>query len=1046
MKIRDALNQIWNTPKRHAIIMAPGGAGKSFLVKDLACDSDGPLPIYIDLSAASGEHYIFSEILREYVGNTGNYDDVTAKKALVQLFNTDAAVSPAYRLILDGIDDAEKSINQGLQTEINGLSKYRSLQIVITVRTIDFLKTNYYFDQLKFFSLLSLQLLSEEQRDSVLKDRGLSAEEIAPEFLEILRRPMFLSVFSDLAAGGKTGYDNRLSSARDLFTAIVSRDIDKQASQDGLYDKAEYALHYLLPCLANTLNKVSFTAEELKKALYKSYLDTSYKCGAFDGISTDVILRAKQNYDSAEFSEFRRFIADEIFQKYVAKIFIPRGYIIKTGTTGFRFSHRNWLQYFQMEHLFNLMQRYEEDPSLSYIPAMLTSRFGQNKNTPYSREELSKLLLSAWESETDDTSIAQQNISKRTSGKPVRIILFSAAILALAVVIGIFFFKSHLNAGEIAGNDAEQSEIISERYIDFVLTGGDLTVDDFTEAAEIVYERLNVLADGVDFDYSVENDAIRFSLPESILHGVDPLSVMKSYISRPIDLYLVDLTSYNTNSGYNNIHIPRESIENVEICHGAIQGVNPADFNYEGNEYPYVSITLKSEFMESCSTEIENWGSIVFAQDIVDHSTWYYYETFPQADGRTFLLLNNDFAENLVKTTVYNYSHKPLASALTISYDAPVEWEDPASALRAGEYQVSDTDLSENAFIIEYSTTESDIVSGDWVDTMLRLKKRLDMIRQPYALGTLVRDGRYCVQVKTEQPRLEPYLPEIAYLLTSRKFDETGFMVCGLKSFKSESGYLTSAFNAETVVEDDGAYSLHIHQTPEQDMITYYEYADTVCTKDQNVLLLYMADFPLLTATRDDIADKYEIVFRHLYGSPDELVGENDRWILDLAAEIISGDRLPLELTFREITTNTEDPLDYSDKNSIYASDRRRILNAITAAVPSASVEFQGAGDIVVDLDIYVDEDLYLTGIEQAKTIFEASEFERSRFTNLYIRLISEEFLMGEQANISFTKSHYWGEIMLSSSFRNGRMDKYRDRFYDAINADPFFARFRKFG
>ena len=176
MNVKDALNQIWNTSKRHAIVMAPGGAGKSCLVKDLACDTDGSLPIYIDLSTASGEHYIFSTILREYVGNTSEYDDVTAKKALMDLFTTESAGSPAYRLILDGIDDADKSTNQGLHTEINELSKCSSLQIVITVRTIDFLKTNYYFDQLKAYSLLSLQLLSENQRDSALKDRGLSRQ------------------------------------------------------------------------------------------------------------------------------------------------------------------------------------------------------------------------------------------------------------------------------------------------------------------------------------------------------------------------------------------------------------------------------------------------------------------------------------------------------------------------------------------------------------------------------------------------------------------------------------------------------------------------------------------------------------------------------------------------------------------------------------------------------------------------------------------------------------------------------------------------------
>ncbi len=1064
MKLQEALNQIWHTPKRHAVISAPGGAGKSFLVKDLACHTDGPLPIYIDLSAAGGEHYIFSEILREYFGNTNEHDDVSAGKAVLHLFNSESNAFPAYRLILDGIDDADKSANPGLHTEINELSKCTSLQIVITVRSLDFLKTNYYFDRLSSYSHISLRLLSEEKRDSILSEAGLSPSDMAPSFLDILRRPMFLSVFLDLASEGKANYSDQLTSARDLFSAIVSRDIEKQAGQDGLYDKAEYAFHYLLPCLANVLNRVSFTSEELKQALYKAYLDTSYKCGAFDGISTDLIARAKQHYADSEFPEFRRFVAEEVFQKYASKIFIPRGYIVKTGTSSFRFSHRNWLQYFQMEHMFNLMQRYDEDPSLSEIPSLLAAQLGQKeRNASYDRQELSKLILSAWENATDDSDKTPRERPRRTL-TPSSVVLSLAAILLLAVALLFFNSKSHkgtenetepapISAEEKAPEPSSDSPVDPDAEesvdtLDFVLTPTEMTVAEFTAASETIHERLETLVDGKALGFYEEDNALHIRLPKEALHDIDPYRFMKSYISRPIELFMVDLESWSVSKPgyYDSIAVSRSDIESVEILHGSIPGVDPVEYGFDETEYPYIKVILTSQFAEICSGKMGESQNVVFAQDVLEFDPWYYYTTFPQSDGRTFFLLDTSFRENIVKTVLYNFTHEPLANAFSITHNPPIDWENPETAIRSGRNQVTIAELDENAVIIEYSSPETDTITGRWLDTNLALKNRLDTLDQPYAVGSYSKNDQYSILIKTDLSKLTPLMPDLAYILAVSSFSEDGFMIHGLESYATLADSVSTLTSA-VVSDDNGLYSLRIYQKANSNKMTFAEYAEQVCTENDRDLYLNIARLPLLSATPEDIADAYSIEFRHLYGRPDEGISGNDKWILDLASEIVSGKSLPLQLKLSRIFFDSGDPLVPDSGRSIYVSDQDKIIKAVSESAPSATVSFPGPDEIHVNLNIYVDEDLPLTAINQIKDIYSATDFENSRFTHLNFFMIEENVKDKEQARLFISKYRYWGNpgyIEYSSYFLNGRLNKYKDRYNSALNDDPFFSCLRR--
>ncbi len=358
MELQRILKSAWASERRHVLLIGESGSGKTSLLKSFACGEGDAVRIYSDLAPARGENCITLQILHDYCGLLPNQESgETGRESLLRLFRAENAGGPGFVLLLDGIDELDPDICPGLHRELGELASCSALQIVIAVPDRDYLRANYYFDGLEQFREYGMQPLSEDARDALLREKGVEPASLPAELSSFLRKPLFLATFLELAEKGPE-LVRGIDSVPELFSAIVERDIQKQAAHDGKGKRAEYAFRILLPALAARLDKSAFSLEELKKALFSAYFDTAYAHGSFDRISLDVLDRARRGFDSDGMGGPAVLMAqDQLYQTYGDGIFAERGYLLKEGPGFYRFRHQKWLLYFQMQHVFNEMQR-----------------------------------------------------------------------------------------------------------------------------------------------------------------------------------------------------------------------------------------------------------------------------------------------------------------------------------------------------------------------------------------------------------------------------------------------------------------------------------------------------------------------------------------------------------------------------------------------------------------------------------------------------------------------------------------------------------------
>lgn len=616
--------------------------------------------------------------------------------------------------------------------------------------------------------------------------------------------------------------------------------------------------------------------------------------------------------------------------------------------------------------------------------------------------------------------------------KTGRIALICAAALAL-LLGGILFVRKQ---------NAPPAEAPAEpEMIDLVLTPEtSMTLAEFAEATETIRARLDVFTAGEAYTFSVEDNSIHVQLPAETLGGKSVVDAMKCYITRPTVLFLTTTSARKGDA----IPVSRDDLASVRMVQGSIDGVDPAKYGYEGETYPYIEIILTENFVARHGEKIFGWKEPVFAQDVRTEDEWYYYEAYSNAkDRRVFYLLEKSFSEDLVKTAVYNYTHSPLPGSFSVSYAAATEWEDPAAALRAGEYQVKEEEITEPFVTIAYSSSTKDIVSGDWLDAMLALKTRLDAVGQPYAIGTQEIDGQAGVLIKTGASRIAPYMPHFAYMLVNARFDESDFLVHSADNYKNACEHLF-VLTSYIATKRNGSAVLRVSAGGwfEERLPPFAEYAESVSTPDNPWLYLCIGgvlddQLPLLAATKADIVDEHTIDFHHVYGKEQEDIEEDEEWILHFAAALMNS-FLPSTLTPERVSYSPKDAVGQAYASNPYYADQRKLSDAIRAAVPTVSVSFPNTGEVQVYLDVYVDQDLPATALEQIETIYKASGFEDSRFTQLFFVLVTENDEEFERARVWFQKDA--DGIILYHYFANGRLEKYKAEFEEALNNNDFLS------
>ena len=647
------------------------------------------------------------------------------------------------------------------------------------------------------------------------------------------------------------------------------------------------------------------------------------------------------------------------------------------------------------------------------------------------------------EAESAREKEAQEDAGKKTKKSlAAKWILLFILLAGLSALAAYFIIQNSKNSQTL--------EYDPETMYKVTLSAPDtISVKGYDYALETIEERVKILCGQEDYLLTeLDGNQLEIILPGSCFYGENLADTLRCYISRATKLSLV-----NSSSDYasQKLSLERSDLESVSEKEGTIPGHEELSENEGSDSYPYLEIVLTDDYAAEYASELSTWGEdIILAQD-TDNDYWFYYSTYSAGDGKTFYIYNNDKEGNFRELMYYNLTHEALEEGFYYSIDVPIEWEDTQKASAAGKNQVNQDELSGDLFEIKYNVPD-DQTAGEKLDQESVLKKRLDLLEQPYAWGTISKDRGMTDQDQIViRTGLEHMNTEIAALLGTA---QNGFTLLDVHYSCSISDYSQSEDEMQLTENEDGSLGLLFTGLSERsfggDLAKM-----TAGASEGNPQILYLmqqddyeGNEPLLYASLTAPVED-ELLFDSLYMEDGEKISEGQRWLLNLLLSIWQEDTLPERLSIsgeKFIAAEEDEELSASDFGLISLSDaeHQKIIERIQEACPQASAWYNGG--LYVSLGLEIDDKLADTALAMVQKIYEAADLENSLTDSLMIYLCEEDNSIPERARISFHKYQNYSEqdsyYEMNTYFYGGRLEEYSQAFETTLEESPFMQSF----
>lgn len=562
------------------------------------------------------------------------------------------------------------------------------------------------------------------------------------------------------------------------------------------------------------------------------------------------------------------------------------------------------------------------------------------------------------------------------------------------------------------------------------------------EDREILEQRVKIFADGEKYSIDFNEDKIEMYIPVSSFNDNEIEYVLDAYITNAINLYAINSKKQSLNDA---IFIDRDAIESVNILNGPINGVDASEYGIGVSDYKYFSIILKDEFITKNSEALKKLGeNLAFAQDL-DSDGWYYYHTFPQDDGKTFYVLNDDLSNNFINLLEFNLTHNSLSVDLSdyiVDINSKASWQSIKKISNAGVNQCDFNDFSAGTITFSLSAY-GNLSDGEKVDTENALKQRLDVLGNPYAIGTYSTDDESFFVIKTTMDNIS--LPVIELISLSYS--------CSLKSGLSEYSLRMNPVVSST---DSNEYKIsfipdYYDDYEKEELI---EFTKSISESEQ--IYMYVDSMPLLGTNIDSIdINTGTISFSKICQIQsgkiiNESIDDDYSYLLDIFNAISETSDNMESLSFKAYQFNVNKhgnlPTE-NDFNLTYDYYDDEIASQIMSICPSAKIVMKDL-NLYVSLNLPFDDNLVSSSLEYSEDIYNAVDFENSIFEGLSIYFIDEDNSVMERGRIFFSKyyksSYSEGYISTHGIFTNGRLEEYKDDFKEAVDNNNFISSFHQ--
>ena len=635
--------------------------------------------------------------------------------------------------------------------------------------------------------------------------------------------------------------------------------------------------------------------------------------------------------------------------------------------------------------------------------------------------------------EPEMTQTGKQQQIPSGYGKIKKIFQNKRKIVLLCIVLGILM-GGVIFSGVVNKNKNEKKKNLDVYHVTLEAPAN-MSVQEYKDAMTIVKERLEQYAG--EGNYTLEKDGEHLELSINKDTVDDDLNVvLRRYISNAMKLYFGDREAIYDLKSF--LSLEREDISDIVVRKGTIEGIVPSDYGVDTEEYWYLEFRLSQRFIEKNKSYLsEKQNHMILATD-VGSKIFDYAQVHFLNDFQTVQIFGGNMTERHANMMKYLWEHKTLAQNFyyVLDMNQIVDWEKVEESSKT-TMQCNYDEFEEKTVTIKYSISneENDVALQTAIGVV---KKRLECLEQPYAVGTYSEEGKKKFVVRTG-------VKHMGALIMTLVANQNGLNIQGSKAKIMINGHQENYI----LEEENENYKFRIAMSESSNKINSLKnLTGFVMNTDDKKLYLTDEDVPILSMElTGEIADG-NILFTNLVYPNNQKITKDDMWLMNLIQEVLSGNKLETRFYLEDYSFDQDgQKSDFGINNN---AEVKQIADEIRKVYKQAQVYQLKQSEISVALDLDVNEKLPQTSIDTVKDIMENCSFEKSGCSKITFCLIEEDSATSERARIIFSKnikSVFFdniedGKTGISGIFTNGRLNVYKENFKELTQNNEFIKKY----